>query len=318
MSIFCHWGRLCSIHKQSLISIGCHWGRLCSITTQSLNCTEHSQNTNIWSQYIFGCRSFYYAGKEKKRKWHGPIFFLSFFLVFLFYFFLFFLFLGQAHHCGTFIQKHSFIVTIFLSLTHSHVSVCMIFSLHAHPALCLFPLVTVWTIFVFKLFTVKHFGAWADFQISWTMEGSVFVFLSSQMYRSNRMERAFSFSLKIDIKTKRFFGQGMSSGYLHTCPLKFWLALWDFWLVHCDCRHQCGRQRYIRLLCSKQCLKYLSDKSASVSSWQRRVGSFFFLSFFLFLLLLFNPFQFHSSRLAMRRIFFFSFSVLFSSIQVGI
>ena len=92
MSIFCHWGRLCSIHKQSLISIGCHWGRLCSITTQSLNCTEHSQNTNIWSQYIFGCRSFYYAGKEKKRKWHSPIFFSFFFSCFFILFFLVFSF----------------------------------------------------------------------------------------------------------------------------------------------------------------------------------------------------------------------------------
>ena len=29
----------------------------------------------------------------------------------------------QAHHCGAFIQKHSSILTIFLSLTHSHVFV---------------------------------------------------------------------------------------------------------------------------------------------------------------------------------------------------
>ena len=36
----------------------------------------------------------------------------------------------------------------------------MIFSLsHVHPALCLFLLITVCTIFVFKLFTIKHFGA---------------------------------------------------------------------------------------------------------------------------------------------------------------
>ena len=27
------------------------------------------------------------------------------------------------------------------------------------------PLVTVYTMFVFRLFTIKHFGAWADFQI---------------------------------------------------------------------------------------------------------------------------------------------------------
>ena len=33
------------------------------------------------------------------------------------------LFFCLAHHCGAFIQKHSSIVTIFLSLTHSHVFV---------------------------------------------------------------------------------------------------------------------------------------------------------------------------------------------------
>ena len=36
--------------------------------------------------------------------------------------FLFFVFC-QTHHCGAFIQKHSSIVTVFLSLTHSHVFV---------------------------------------------------------------------------------------------------------------------------------------------------------------------------------------------------
>ena len=38
-------------------------------------------------------------------------------------FFFFFFFFGQAHHCGAFIQKHSSIVTVFLSLMHSHVFV---------------------------------------------------------------------------------------------------------------------------------------------------------------------------------------------------
>ena len=33
------------------------------------------------------------------------------------------LFFCQAHHCGAFIQKHSSIVTVFLSLMHSHVFV---------------------------------------------------------------------------------------------------------------------------------------------------------------------------------------------------
>jgi len=44
----------------------------------------------------------------------------------------------QAHHCGAFIQKHSSIVSISLSLTHSQVFVWCVSS-HVHPALCLFP-----------------------------------------------------------------------------------------------------------------------------------------------------------------------------------
>ena len=36
---------------------------------------------------------------------------------------VFFVFFCQTHHCGAFIQKHSSIVTVFLSLTHSHVFV---------------------------------------------------------------------------------------------------------------------------------------------------------------------------------------------------
>ena len=44
---------------------------------------------------------------------------------------------------------------------------------------CLFQLVTVCTIFVFKLFTIiiKHFGAWADFQISCIMEERRYLFI---------------------------------------------------------------------------------------------------------------------------------------------
>ena len=38
-------------------------------------------------------------------------------------YFFFSFFFCQAHHCGAFIQKHSSIVTVFLSLTHSHVFV---------------------------------------------------------------------------------------------------------------------------------------------------------------------------------------------------
>ena len=87
-------------------------------------------------------------------------------------------FFCQTHHCGAFIQKHSSIVTIFTSLMRSHVFVWF-FPSHVHPALCLYPLVTVFTIFVFKLFTIiiKHFGAWADFQISWTIGRKALVFL---------------------------------------------------------------------------------------------------------------------------------------------
>ena len=83
-----------------------------------------------------------------------------------------FFFFCQTHHCGAFIQKHSSIVTVFLSLTHSHIFVWF-FPSHVHPALCLFPLVTVCTVFVFKLFgiIIKHFGTLADFQIARTMEG---------------------------------------------------------------------------------------------------------------------------------------------------
>ena len=58
-------------------------------------------------------------------------------------FFFSVLFSPQALHCGAFIHKNSSIVTIFLSLTHSHVF--DFFSL-VHPALCLFPLVTVHTV----------------------------------------------------------------------------------------------------------------------------------------------------------------------------
>ena len=61
--------------------------------------------------------------------------------------FLFFVFC-QAHHCGALIQKHSSIVTVFLSLTHSHIFVWFFFS-HVHPALCLSSLVTMCTNFFF-------------------------------------------------------------------------------------------------------------------------------------------------------------------------
>ena len=45
------------------------------------------------------------------------------FVVLVKIFFFFFFFFCQAHRCGAFIQKHSSIVTVFLSLTHSHVFV---------------------------------------------------------------------------------------------------------------------------------------------------------------------------------------------------
>ena len=96
--------------------------------------------------------------------------------------YIYIFFFCQAYYYGAFIQKHSSTVSVFLSLTHSHVFVWF-FPSHVHPPLCLFPLVTVCTIFVFKPFTImiKHFGTWADFQISFTMERRRF-FLSFFFY----------------------------------------------------------------------------------------------------------------------------------------
>ena len=56
----------------------------------------------------------------------------------------------------TFIHRYS------IPLTHAFTSLCMIFPSHVHPAICLFPLVTVCTIFVFKLLTIiiKHFAGY--------------------------------------------------------------------------------------------------------------------------------------------------------------
>ena len=53
----------------------------------------------------------------------------------------------------TFIHRYNF------PLTHAFTRLCMISSSHVLPALCLFPLVTVCAMFVFKLLTIiiKHF-----------------------------------------------------------------------------------------------------------------------------------------------------------------
>ena len=85
--------------------------------------------------------------------------------------FLFFVFC-QAHHCGALIQKHSSIVTVFLSLTHSHIFVWF-FSHMYIPHYASPPWLQCAQISFFKLFTIiiKRFGTWADFQISWTIEG---------------------------------------------------------------------------------------------------------------------------------------------------
>ena len=45
----------------------------------------------------------------------------------------FFLLFCQAHHCVAFIQKHSSIITIFLSLTHLRACIFFLFPSHVHP-----------------------------------------------------------------------------------------------------------------------------------------------------------------------------------------
>ena len=57
------------------------------------------------------------------------------------------------------IYSETFVHRYNVPLTHAFTCLCTIFFSHVHPALCLFPLVTVSTILVFKLFTIKHFGA---------------------------------------------------------------------------------------------------------------------------------------------------------------
>ena len=71
------------------------------------------------------------------------------------------------------VYSETFIHHYDIPLAHSFTCFVWFFPSHVHPALCLFPLVTVCTVFVFRLFTIKHFGASADFQISWTMEEGV-------------------------------------------------------------------------------------------------------------------------------------------------
>ena len=89
------------------------------------------------------------------------------FYIFLFSFFLFLF--CQAHHCGAFIQKHSSIVTIFLSLMHSHVFVW--FFVTCTSCTMPLPLGLCAQLSFLSFVAVEHFGAWADFQMSWTMEG---------------------------------------------------------------------------------------------------------------------------------------------------
>ena len=102
----------------------------------------------------------------------GGVFFSFFFSLAWTDFFFFFFFWPSTSLWGfyseTFIHRYS------IPLTHAFTRLCMISPpSHVQPALCLFPLVTVCTIFDCKHFTIiiKHFGAGADFQRSWTMEG---------------------------------------------------------------------------------------------------------------------------------------------------
>ena len=77
---------------------------------------------------------------------------------------------------------------------------CCFWSLHDFFSLtctsCTMPwLHTVCTIFVFKLFTIKHFGAWADFWISWTMEGRrflyrlIYIFCCAALFRTKHQQQ---------------------------------------------------------------------------------------------------------------------------------
>ena len=66
----------------------------------------------------------------------------------------------HEYHCVAFIQKHSSIIAIFLWFTHSRVlEICVICFSPVHPALSLFPLVTVYTFSFSSFVTFKHMGA---------------------------------------------------------------------------------------------------------------------------------------------------------------
>ena len=82
--------------------------------------------------------------------------FPSFLCLFSLVFFFFFFFWPSTTLWG--VYSETFIHRYNIPLTHAFTRLCMIFFSHVHPALCLFPLVTVCTIFIFKLFTIKHFG----------------------------------------------------------------------------------------------------------------------------------------------------------------
>ena len=67
---------------------------------------------------------------------------------------------GEASTSLWYVYSERFIHRYNIPLAHAFTRLCMICFSHVHPALCLFPLVTVCTIFVFKLFTImiKHFA----------------------------------------------------------------------------------------------------------------------------------------------------------------
>ena len=78
-----------------------------------------------------------------------------------------------------------------------HVFLYDFFLSHEHPALFLFPLVTVCTIFLFTLFTIKHFGAWADFQISWAIKGRCYLFVHTFTHFRYYCNMIYSFSFDL-------------------------------------------------------------------------------------------------------------------------
>ena len=96
--------------------------------------------------------------KMKNERKRLILFWLNFCSFFFFFFFFFFF------------AKHTTVGRLFRNShpslqysSHSRIHIFICFSSHVHPALCLdysvhYALITVCTIFLFKLFTIEHFG----------------------------------------------------------------------------------------------------------------------------------------------------------------